>query len=107
MAMHLNLTRGARIVAIVGLALMVAACAGIISPAREAAGGGGLDILHGNAGNDVLDGGIGADKMYGGEGNDTYYADAPGDFTFEGDVNWGVDTVISERGFSLGGSGSH
>jgi len=65
-------------------------------------GAGGLDILFGNAGNDVLDGGLGADKMYGGEGDDTYYADAPGDFTFEGDVNWGVDTVISQRGFSLG-----
>jgi len=70
-------------------------------------GGGGLDTLWGFAGNDILDGGVGADKMYGGEGDDTYYADAPGDFAFEGDVSWGIDTVIAERGFSLGANIDH
>jgi Ca2+-binding RTX toxin-like protein len=65
-------------------------------------GGTGDDKLHGSKGRDTLIGGKGADKMDGREGNDTYFVDSSGDTVTEGSSAWGLDSVFSTIGFTLG-----
>ncbi|HLO76342.1 MAG TPA: M12 family metallopeptidase [Magnetospirillum sp.] len=47
------------------------------------AGGAGGDTLYGQGGADSLDGGTGADTLFGGAGNDTYLVDSSGDKVYE------------------------
>ena len=65
-------------------------------------GNGAANILTGLAGNDTLNGGAGADQLYGGEGDDLYIVDNASDFTFEGNIAWGTDTVQASVTYSLG-----
>jgi serralysin len=67
---------------------------------ENATGGGGNDVLIGNAASNVLDGGGGADLMSGGLGNDIYYVDVSGDRVTE-DASAGLDTVFSVVDFTL------
>ena len=68
---------------------------------ERAVGGGGNDILNGNAAANVLNGGMGADSMTGGLGDDTYSVDNVGDVVTE-NINEGIDTVQSSISYMLG-----
>lgn len=67
---------------------------------ENAVGGDGNDTLIGNAADNVLDGGDGVDSLFGGRGNDTYYVTA-GDTVTEGKTDDGIDTIISDRSWTL------
>ncbi|MFC0219133.1 glycosyl hydrolase family 28-related protein [Pseudochelatococcus lubricantis] len=67
----------------------------------NATGNSGTNHLVGNTGNNVLDGGAGADTLEGGAGNDTYVVDHSGDVVIE-NANSGIDTVVSNRSYTLG-----
>jgi len=65
-------------------------------------GNAAANTLRGNGGNDTLDGGsAGGDTLIGGAGNDTYIVSHAG-MTLTENANQGIDTVLSNRTFTLG-----
>lgn len=64
-------------------------------------GNAAANTLRGNGGNDTLDGGsAGGDTLIGGAGNDTYIVSHAG-MTLNESANQGIDTVLSNRTFTL------
>ncbi len=62
----------------------------------------GADTLDGGADGDTLDGGTGADRLLGGTGDDIFVVDDAGDVVVE-TLNAGLDTVLAELNWTLGG----
>jgi serralysin len=67
---------------------------------ENATGGGGDDMLIGNAQNNAIDGGAGADQMRGGAGDDAYYVDNALDRVIEA-TGQGADTVYASANYTL------
>jgi Ca2+-binding RTX toxin-like protein len=70
--------------------------------ADQLLGGDGADTLDGGADNDALVGGSGADRLLGGTGDDSFVVDDAGDVVVE-TLNAGIDTVLAEVNWTLGG----
>jgi len=70
--------------------------------ANQLAGGAGNDLLEGSGGGDLLDGGTGIDTLRGGEGDDDYLVDNAGDQVIETLAADGIDRVESSINYILG-----